>query len=71
MIFSGFQAIMVFTAARSSSRRPLKVARISFGMGPFGDITPLIPAAAIALLTVAVNFVVDWMLFRSSGLKEV
>ncbi|MEM8795104.1 MAG: ABC transporter permease, partial [Pseudomonadota bacterium] len=34
----------------------------------FGDITPLIPAAAIALLTVAVNFVVDWMLFRSSGL---
>ena len=37
----------------------------------FGDNTPLIPAAAIALLTVAVNFVVDWMLFRSSGLKEV
>ncbi len=36
----------------------------------FGDITPLIPAAAIALLTVAINFVVDWMLFRSSGLKE-
>ncbi len=37
----------------------------------FGEITPLFPAAAIALLTVAVNFVVDWMLFRSSGLKEV
>jgi peptide/nickel transport system permease protein len=37
----------------------------------FGEITPLIPAAAIALLTVAVNFVVDWMLFRSSGLKEM
>ncbi len=36
----------------------------------FGDITPLIPAGAIALLTVAVNFVVDWMLYRSSGLKE-
>jgi peptide/nickel transport system permease protein len=36
----------------------------------FGEITPLIPAAAIALLTVAVNFVVDWMLWRSSGLKE-
>lgn len=35
----------------------------------FGDMTPLIPAAAIALLTVAVNFVVDWMLYRSSGLK--
>lgn len=36
----------------------------------FGLITPLIPAAAIALLTVAVNFVVDWMLYISSGLKE-
>jgi len=36
----------------------------------FGDITPLLPAAAIALLTVAVNFVVDWMLHRSSGLKD-
>lgn len=35
----------------------------------FGDMTPLIPAAAIALLTVGVNFVVDWMLYRSSGLK--
>ena len=36
----------------------------------FGEITPLIPAAAIALLTVAVNLVVDWMLHLSSGLKE-
>ncbi|MEM6622183.1 MAG: ABC transporter permease [Pseudomonadota bacterium] len=36
----------------------------------FEDPTPLIPAAAIALLTVAVNFVVDWMLYRSSGLKD-
>ena len=36
----------------------------------YGEVTPLIPAAAIALLTVAVNFVVDWMLYRSSGLKE-
>lgn len=36
----------------------------------FGDVTPLLPAGAIALLTVAVNFVVDWMLHRSSGLKE-
>jgi peptide/nickel transport system permease protein len=36
----------------------------------FGVVTPLIPAAAISLLTVAVNFVVDWMLYRSSGLKE-
>lgn len=36
----------------------------------FGEYTPLIPASAIALLTVSVNFVVDWMLHRSSGLKE-
>ncbi|MDP6705525.1 MAG: ABC transporter permease [Alphaproteobacteria bacterium] len=36
----------------------------------FGDITPLIPAAAIALLTVGVNFVVDWFLHKASGLKE-
>ncbi|MGI9464168.1 MAG: ABC transporter permease [Aestuariivirgaceae bacterium] len=36
----------------------------------YGDITPLIPAGAIALLTVAVNFVVDWMLHRTSGLKD-
>ncbi|SFR35469.1 ABC transporter permease [Litoreibacter janthinus] len=33
-------------------------------------ITPLLAAGAIALLTVAVNFVVDWMLHKSSGLKE-
>lgn len=36
----------------------------------FGDITPLLPAAAIAILTLAVNFVVDWRLHRASGLKE-
>jgi peptide/nickel transport system permease protein len=36
----------------------------------FGDITPLLPAGAIALLTVAMNFVVDWQLHRASGLKE-
>jgi peptide/nickel transport system permease protein len=36
----------------------------------FGDITPLIPAGAIALLTIAVNFVVDWLLHRASGLKD-
>ena len=33
-------------------------------------ITPLLPAGAIALLTVCVNFVVDWQLHRASGLKE-
>ena len=31
---------------------------------------PLLAAGAIALLTVAVNFIVDWMLHKSSGLKE-
>jgi peptide/nickel transport system permease protein len=31
---------------------------------------PLMAAGAIALLTVAVNFVVDWMLHKTSGLKE-
>lgn len=35
-----------------------------------GDITPLIPAAAIALLTIAVNFVADWFLNESSGLSD-
>lgn len=36
----------------------------------YGDITPLLPAAAIAVLTVGVNFVVDWFLFKTSGLRD-
>jgi peptide/nickel transport system permease protein len=36
----------------------------------YGDVTPLLPAACIALLTIAVNFVVDWFLHKTSGLKE-
>lgn len=36
----------------------------------YGDITPLLPAGAIALLTVGVNFVVDWFLHKTSGLRE-
>jgi peptide/nickel transport system permease protein len=36
----------------------------------YGDITPLLPAAAIALLTIGVNFLVDWFLHKASGLKE-
>lgn len=36
----------------------------------YGDITPLLPAAAIALLTVGVNFVVDWILHETSGLRD-
>ncbi len=33
-------------------------------------ITPLLPACAIALLTIAVNFVVDWFLMKTSGLRD-
>jgi peptide/nickel transport system permease protein len=36
----------------------------------FGNPAPLYPAAAIALLTVAVNFVVDWFLHKTSGLRD-
>lgn len=36
----------------------------------FGDLTPLLPAGSIALLTVGVNFVVDWFLHKTSGLRE-
>ena len=37
---------------------------------PQAATAPLLAAGAIALLTVGVNFVVDWMLQKSSGLKE-
>lgn len=36
----------------------------------FGDVTPLLPAGSIALLTVGVNFVVDWFLQITSGLRD-
>ena len=36
----------------------------------FGDVTPLLPAAAIGVLTIGVNFIVDWLLDISSGLKD-
>ncbi len=36
----------------------------------FGLIVPLIPAAAIALLTIAVNLVVDWQLNRASRARR-
>jgi peptide/nickel transport system permease protein len=36
----------------------------------YGDVTPLLPAGAIALLTIAVNFVVDWFLNKTSGLRD-
>jgi peptide/nickel transport system permease protein len=31
---------------------------------------PFYPAMAIALLTVAINFVVDWFLHKTSGLRD-
>lgn len=37
---------------------------------PLAAAAPLLAAGAIALLTVAVNFLVDWMLHKTSGLKE-
>lgn len=36
----------------------------------YGDITPLLPAAAIALLAVGINLVVDWFLHSASGLRD-
>lgn len=36
----------------------------------YGDVTPLLPAGTIALLAVAVNFVVDWYLHATSGHRD-
>ena len=36
----------------------------------FGDFTPMLPAGSIALLTVGTNFVVDWFLDLTSGLRD-
>ncbi|MCZ4352752.1 ABC transporter permease [Roseovarius aestuarii] len=36
----------------------------------YGNIMPLLPAAAIAILTIAVNFVADWFLNQTSGLRD-
>lgn len=44
--------------------------RENAGAITFGIYTPLIPAAAIAVLTIGVNLVVDWFLHLSSGLKD-
>ena len=44
--------------------------RENSGAITFGIMTPLIPAAAIAFLTVGVNLIVDWFLHISSGLKD-
>ncbi len=44
----------------------IQFAKYNFKAG----ITPLLPAASIALITVAVNFVVDWFLHKTSGLRD-
>ncbi|MFO7884112.1 MAG: ABC transporter permease [Desulfobacteraceae bacterium] len=44
--------------------------RENAGAITFGIYTPLVPAAAIAILTVGVNLIVDWALHLSSGLHE-
>ncbi len=36
----------------------------------YGNITPLFPAAAIAILTVSINIVIDWFLDVTSGLRN-
>lgn len=36
----------------------------------YGIFTPLVPAAAIATLTIAVNLVVDWFQRKTAGLRE-
>lgn len=36
----------------------------------FGNSTPLVAAGALALMTVSVNFLVDWILHRTSGLQR-
>jgi peptide/nickel transport system permease protein len=43
--------------------------RENAGAITFGILTPLIPAAAIAVLTIGVNMVVDWVLQQISGLQ--
>lgn len=44
--------------------------RENAGAITFGIYTPLIPAGAIAFLTVGVNLVVDWFLHLASGLHD-
>lgn len=37
----------------------------------YGILTPLLPAAAVAVLTIGVNLVVDWFLHKASGIKDI
>ena len=44
--------------------------RENAGAITFGIMTPLLPAAAIAILTIGVNLVVDWFLHKTAGLRD-
>lgn len=44
--------------------------RENAGAITYGIYIPLIPAAAIAILTIAVNLVVDWFLQKTAGLRD-
>ena len=44
--------------------------RENAGAITFGIYTPLLPAAAIALLTISVNLIVDWFLQKTAGLRD-
>lgn len=52
------------------SARLIAFANFSSWQAASFGLAPLLPAGAIALLTVAVNLVVDWVLHLSSGLKD-
>jgi peptide/nickel transport system permease protein len=44
--------------------------RENAGAITFGIYTPLLPAIAIAVLTIAVNLIVDWFLQKTAGLRD-
>jgi peptide/nickel transport system permease protein len=52
------------------SARLISFANFSTWQTATFGLAPLLPAAAIAILTIAVNLVVDWILHLSSGLKD-
>lgn len=52
------------------SAKQIAFANLSSWKAASFGLAPLLPAGAIAMLTVAVNMVVDWVLHLSSGLKD-
>ncbi len=45
--------------------------RENAGLITYGEITPLLPAAAIAMLAISVNFIVDWILTVSNARRDL